>query len=165
MTLMPASKQAWGLLGWLGISFAAAALGGIASSQAGTFYRALDRPGWAPPAWLFAPVWSALYLLMGVAAWLIWRRHGFLEGAPALRLFLVQLALNALWTWVFFAWHQGALAFLEILALWVSILATVVLFWRLQPLAAALLVPYLVWVTFATALTYAMWKGNPGLLT
>lgn len=161
---MNKSKQALGLLGWLAISFAAAAIGGVASANAGEFYHALTRPAWAPPAWLFGPVWSVLYLLMGTAAWLVWRKQGFRGAGMALWLFLIQLAVNALWTWLFFVWHQGALAFIEIVILWALILATIVAFWRVQPLAGILLLPYLAWVTFASALTYATWRLNPQLL-
>lgn len=156
--------QIVGLVVWLVVAFAAAALGGIASANAPDFYTSLDRPIWAPPASLFAPVWTVLYLLLGVAAWLVWRERG-VRGAPiALSLFIVQLAANALWTWIFFARRQGALAFAEIVVLEVLIVATLVAFWRVRPLAAALLVPYLVWVAYAGALTYAVWRMNPELL-
>lgn len=161
---MNKSKQALGLLGWLAISFAAAAVGGVASANAGEFYQALARPAWAPPGWLFGPVWSGLYLLMGMAAWLVWRKQGFHGAGIALLLFLIQLAVNALWTWLFFVWYQGALAFVEIIILWALILATIVAFWRVRPLAGILLLPYLAWVTFAAALTYATWRLNPQLL-
>lgn len=164
MVQMNKSKQALGFLGWLAISFAAAAIGGVASANAGEFYQALARPAWAPPAWLFAPVWSVLYLLMGTAAWLVWRKQGFHGAGMALLLFLIQLAVNALWTWLFFVWHRGALAFIEIVILWALILATIVAFWRVRPLAGILLLPYLAWVTFAAALTYATWRLNPQLL-
>ena len=158
------TRQILGLVGWLAISFAAAAVGGLASADAGAFYRELIRPAWAPPSWLFAPAWTLLYLLMGIAAWLVWRKEGFRRASPALTLFLVQLGANALWTWLFFVWRLGAFAFAEILILWVLILCTLVAFWRVRPLAGALLIPYLAWVTYASALTYAIWKGNPGLL-
>jgi benzodiazapine receptor len=101
---------------------------------------------------------------MGTAAWLVWRIHGFKEARTALVLFIVQLGANALWTWVFFVWHQGALAFAEIILLWCLIAATAATFRRLNPVAAALLLPYLAWVTFATALTFATWRLNPNLL-
>lgn len=159
-----AGRQGIGLAGWLLGSFAAAAVGGVASGNAGDFYQQLARPGWAPPPWLFGPVWSVLYLLMGIAAWLVWRERGFRGPRTALTLFVVQLAANALWTWLFFAWRRGALAFSEILLLWVLIAATIVAFWRIRPLAGALLVPYLLWVSFAAALTLAVWRMNPGLL-
>jgi tryptophan-rich sensory protein len=116
------------------------------------------RPHWAPPGWVFAPVWSVLYVLMGVAAWLVWRAQDFMRARSALILFVVQLIANALWSWVFFVWHQGGLAFAEVLLLWVLIVGTVVAFWRLNTLAAVLLLPYLAWVTFASALTFSIWK-------
>lgn len=161
---MSAAKQALGLLAWLLVSFAAAGVGGVASADAGSFYGQLSRPAWAPPASLFGPVWSVLYLLQGIGAWLVWRERGFSGARVALGLFLVQLAANALWTWLFFAWRRGALAFGEVLVLWVLILATIVAFWRVRPLAGALLLPYLLWVSFAAALTYSVWQLNPRLL-
>lgn len=161
---MPVSKQALGLVAWLLLSYMAAAVGGIASANAGSFYEQLSRPNWAPPASLFAPVWSVLYFLQGVAAWLVWRARGFHRARTALGLFVLQLAANALWTWLFFAWRQGALAFGEILLLWILILATAVAFWRVRPWAGALLLPYLLWVSYASALTYSVWQRNPQLL-
>lgn len=161
---MPRNKQILGLALWLLISFAAAGIGGIASARAPEFYGQLARPSWAPPAWLFGPVWTVLYLLMGVAAWMVWRIDGFRAAAGPLTLFLVQLAANALWTWLFFAWRQGALSFAEILLLWGLIVATVIAFWRRRPLAGALLLPYLAWVSYASALTYAIWRLNPEIL-
>jgi translocator protein len=161
---MPIFAQFLGLLGWLLVSFAAAAIGGVASSNAEFFYAQLTRPAWAPPASLFAPVWSILYLFQGVAAWLVWRARGFRGARLALSLFLIQLAANALWTWLFFAWRLGALSFAEIIILWALILATLVTFWRVRPVAGMLLLPYLLWVSFACALTYALWQLNPQLL-
>ncbi len=158
------SHQIIGLLGWLVLSFAAAAVGAAASAGAGAFYEQLVRPSWAPPGWLFAPVWTVLYALMGVAAWLVWRVDGFKKGRTALALFIVQLGANALWTWVFFAWHQGAIAFAEVMVLWGLIVATTASFRRLNALAAVLLLPYLAWVTFASALTFSTWRLNPNLL-
>lgn len=158
------SRQALGLLGWLLLTFAAAAVGAVASVNAGVFYSGLARPFWAPPGWLFGPVWSALYVLMGVSAWLVWRTRGFVGARRALVLFIAQLAANALWSWLFFTWHQGGLAFAEVLVLWFLIVATVVSFWRFSRLAAVLLLPYLAWVTFASALTFAVWRLNPQLL-
>jgi tryptophan-rich sensory protein len=146
------------------LSFAAAAIGGLASARAGAFYQQLSRPEWAPAASVFAPVWSVLYVLMGVAAWLVWRERGFARARTALGLFLIQLLANALWTWLFFAWRLGALAVAEILVLWVLIVATVVAFWRVRRLAALLLLPYLGWVSFAAALTWSIWQRNPGQL-
>ena len=158
------ARQVIGLLGWLALAFAAAAIGAVASIHAAAFYSALARPTWAPPGWLFGPVWSVLYLLMGIAAWLVWRARGFAGAKSALVVFIVQLLANALWTWVFFVWRLGGLALAEILLLWALIAATIVLFWRVSRLAAALLLPYLAWVSFACALTLSTWRLNPGLL-
>ena len=164
MALSSAVRQALGLVGWLSASFLTAGIGGIASTNAVGFYQQLKQPSWAPPAWLFAPVWSALFFLMGVAAWLVWRTHGFRGASTALKLFLVQLVANALWTWLFFAWRQGLLALAEIAVLWLLIAATMVAFWRLSRAAALLLLPYLAWVSFAAALNFALWRLNPALL-
>ncbi len=161
---MQRRTQIIGLLGWIFLCFVAAAFGGLASATAGSFYRDLVRPEWAPPAWLFGPAWTILYCMMAVSAWLIWRANGFRAARGPLTLFIIQLVLNGLWTWLFFGLRNGALAFAEILILWVAILATFLSFWRLHRTAGALLIPYLGWVTFASALTFAVWNRNPGLL-
>jgi tryptophan-rich sensory protein len=109
---------------------------------------------------VFAPVWSALYLLMGVAAWLVWRRGGFAGAPVALGLFVFQLALNALWSYLFFGAHQPGFAFAEIVLLWLVILATMIGFWRITAAAGALMLPYLCWVSFAAALNFAIWRLN-----
>jgi tryptophan-rich sensory protein len=158
------TRGALGLLGWLSVTFAAAAVGAIASVNAGGFYAALARPSWAPPADVFGPVWSVLYALMGVAAWLVWRRRGFAGARWALALFMAQLVANALWSWLFFAWHRGGLAFAEVVMLECLLVATVVAFHRGSVPAAVLLYPYLAWTTFAVALTYTVWRLNPGVL-
>ncbi|MBS1190555.1 MAG: tryptophan-rich sensory protein [Rhodocyclaceae bacterium] len=160
----PYRVQLLGLAGWLLLTFAAAATGALAAAEAGPFYQQLARPDWSPPAWVFAPVWSALYVLIGIAAWLVWRAHGFRGARAALTLYIVQLAANALWTWLFFAWRQGALAFAEAIVLWCLIVGTAVSFSRLHRLAAALLLPYLGWVSFAVVLTFSTWQRNPGVL-
>ena len=165
-TLKPAKQQLLiGLVGWLLLVFVAAAIGAVASADAGPFYQQLVRPPWAPPAWLFGPVWSVLYLLIGISAWLVWRVYGFRNARGALALFIAQLAANALWTWLFFVWRQGGMAFMEILALWLLIVATAISFWRLSARAAAtLLLPYLAWVTFAAFLNFSVWQLNPDTL-
>jgi len=164
MAAFSSRTQALGHVGWLLAAFAAGAVGAVASAHAADFYRDLDRPAWAPPAGVFGPVWTTLYALMGVSAWLVWRERG-LRGAPAAFIvFAAQLAANALWSWVFFAWHRGGPAFADVLALLGLLVANVVLFGRARRLAGVLLVPYLLWVTFATALTFAVWQRNPELL-
>ena len=110
MTHPAFKRQALGLVGWLAASFIAGGLGAIASADAGAFYGRLSQPSWAPPAWLFGPVWSVLYIFIGVAAWLVWRRYGFRGASNALGLFVTQLLANSLWTWLFFKWHLGAVA-------------------------------------------------------
>jgi translocator protein len=156
--------QVFGLFGWLCASFIAGGIGGLASINAAGFYEQLVQPAWAPPAWLFGPVWSVLFVLMGVAAWLVWREHGFKGAATALKLHLAQLVANALWTWLFFAWRLGGVALAEIAVLWLLVAATLVRFWPLHRLAAVLLLPYLAWVSFAAALNLALWRLNPALL-
>lgn len=157
-------QQVLGLVGWLGVSFIAAAFGAAASIRAKSFYGELTQPDWAPPGWLFGPVWTILYAFMGVAAWLVWRSGGFQANKKALTFFVIQLVLNGLWSWLFFAWHRGAFAFVDVLVLWVLIVFTLVLFWRVQPLAGSLLIPYLLWVSFAAALNFSVWKLNPQVL-
>jgi len=159
-----AHRQIPGLVGWLAVSFVAAAIGAAASVRAKAFYGQLAQPTWAPPASLFGPVWTVLYALMGIAAWLVWRDGGLRAHRAALSVFVLQLALNALWSWLFFGWHHGAVAFADILALWLLIVATLISFWRARTLAGVLLVPYLAWVSFAGALNYAVWHLNPRVL-
>ena len=156
--------QSLGLAGWLVATFAAGGVGAVASARAAAFYGQLSQPAWAPPAWLFGPVWSVLYLCMAVAAWLVWRQRGFKGASVALWLFVIQLFANALWTWLFFALHAGALAMAEIVVLWFLIAATVVKFWPVHRLAALLLLPYLAWVSFASALTLSLWRLNAAVL-
>ncbi|MCX7545797.1 TspO/MBR family protein [Marinicella gelatinilytica] len=164
MTSLSKQKQFFGLVVWLVISFAASAIGAVASIQARSFYADLSQPTWAPPGSVFGPVWTTLYALMAIAAWLVWREGGFRKHRTALLLFLVQLAVNALWSWLFFAWHLGAYAFIDIIVLWFLIVATIVTFWRVQPWAGALLIPYVLWVSFAAFLNYTVWQLNPQIL-
>jgi len=164
MTLRSTLSQALGLIGWLSLVFVAAAIGAAASIEAKTFYAQLVQPDWAPPASAFGPVWSVLYLLMGIAAWLVWRAHGFANVRTALTLFVVQLCANALWSWLFFAWRHGAFAFGGVLLLLTLIAATIGVFWRISKLASVLMLPYLAWVSLASALTWSVWQNNPNLL-
>lgn len=159
-----ASQPILGLLAWLGLLAAAAALGGLASIGAPEFYRSLTRPEWAPPGWIFGPVWTVLYAMMAVSAWLVWRKGSSPHVRTALVLFMAQLTLNVLWSWLFFAWHLGMWSVVEVGILWCSIVATIFAFWRVHPLAAGLLLPYLAWVKFAAALNFTVWRLNPGLL-
>ena len=157
-------KQIVGLVVWLALSYLTSAVGGLASINAGAFYAGLVRPDWSPPGWLFGPVWLTLFTLMGVAAWLVWRQAGFAAARTALTLFLAQLGFNGLWSWLFFAWGLGLWALMDIAVLLVLITATMTAFWRRQRLAGAMLVPYLLWVSFAAVLNYSLWRLNPQLL-
>lgn len=149
-----------GLAGWLGLSFVAAAVGAAATAGAPEFYLGLDRPSWAPPPDVFGPVWTVLYVSIGVAAWLVWERRSRTEVRPALALFVAQLVANALWSWIFFRWRLGLLAFLEILLLLGLIVGTGVSFWKIRRSAGLLLVPYLLWVCYAAALSLSIWQRN-----
>ena len=102
--------------------------------------------------------------MMGIAAWLVWRARESGPVRTALCLFLLQLVFNSLWSWLFFEWRQGGLAFLDIVLLWSLVVVTLILFWRIRPLAGALLMPYLLWVGFAAALNYSVWQLNPSVL-
>jgi tryptophan-rich sensory protein len=134
-----------------------AVVGSLSSVSAGSDYLALARPRWAPPPWLFGPVWSLLYGMIAVSGWLVWRVRGW---TPALVVYAVQLVLNAAWTPLFFGAGQYGLAFTDIVLLWLAIMITVVVFWRVRRSAALLLIPYLLWVSFAAALNLAVWQLN-----
>lgn len=157
-------KQIIGLVGWLALAFATSAIGAVASITASSFYAELTQPSWAPPSSVFGPVWTLLYALMGVSAWLVWRNGGVRAHRAALVLFVAQLAVNALWSWLFFGWHLGAAAMADIVVLWILIASSIALFWRARPLAGLLMLPYLGWVSFAAALNYSVWQLNPALL-
>ncbi|MBN1825215.1 MAG: tryptophan-rich sensory protein [Candidatus Eisenbacteria bacterium] len=138
--------------------FSAAAVGSI--WMPGEWYASIAKPAWTPPNALFGPVWTALYAMMAVAAWLVWRERGWRRGAAPLGLFGLQLLLNAAWTGLFFGLRRPDAAFVEIVLLWISIAATALLFRRVRSLAAVLLLPYLAWVGFAAALNLAIWVLN-----
>ncbi|HVB48262.1 MAG TPA: TspO/MBR family protein [Burkholderiales bacterium] len=133
-------RQMIGLAGWLLVSFIAAGIGAAASMRAADFYGQLNQSEWAFPASVFGPVWTVLYVLMGFAAWLVWRQSGVHATRTALALFLLQLALNALWSWPFFGWHLGALAVADVVLLWGLIVLTLLAFRRQSTAASVLLV-------------------------
>lgn len=119
-----------------------------------TWFPTLVKPWFNPPPWIFAPVWTSLYMMMAVAAWLVWLRNG------SLVLFYVQLALNFAWSLLFFGLHSPALALVDIVALWIAILMTLLAFWKIDGRAGLLLVPYLAWVSFASVLNASIWWLN-----
>ncbi|HEX2167687.1 MAG TPA: TspO/MBR family protein [Longimicrobiales bacterium] len=157
-------KQPVGLVVSVVAAFTAAAIGGLATQRAPEFYTTLSRPEWAPASSVFGPVWTVLYELMAIAAWLVWKEKGLRGASVPLGIYAVQLVLNALWSWLFFAWQRGLLAQIEIVLLLGLIAITLVAFWRVRPLAGVLLLPYLIWVAYATALTFALVSRNPALL-
>lgn len=127
----------------------------------GDWYATLNKPSWNPPKWVFGPVWTTLYIMMAVAAWLVWRTKGLADARVPLLLFGAQLCLNAAWSALFFGRRNPGIAFADIVLLWIAILATIVAFGRVSNLAAILLVPYLSWVSFAAALNWSIWRMNP----
>ncbi len=159
-------SRGWqGVALWVGLTAAAAVVGSMAPGQADTFYGALQKPVWAPPAWLFGPVWTLLYVLMATAAVMVHRRLGSgpLAGR-ALRLYALALVPNALWSWTFFHWHLGQVSMAVIVILWLLLVATVLVFRQVRPAAAALMVPVTLWVSFAGVLNLALLRMNAGIL-
>lgn len=151
-------RLAFALAGWLVLCFSAASLG--AFFMPGEWYARLKKPSWNPPGWIFGPVWSSLYTMMAVAAWLVWKRGGFAAQRRPLRLFLVQLALNGAWSPLFFGLHRPGVAFAEILLLWLAIVTTLKAFRPVSRVGAWLLAPYLAWVTFAAVLNFTLYRLN-----
>ncbi len=156
--LMTVSKKYIGLVGWLLICFLAGAVGALL--EPGLWYETLNKPAWTPPNWIFPVVWPILYICMGTAAWLVWQKSGFDEARDALTLFLVQLTLNALWSWFFFGLHQISMALADIILLWIMILFTTLAFRIYNRIAAWLMVPYLIWISYAVALNLSIWNLN-----
>jgi benzodiazapine receptor len=152
---MPRSNtQTWlGLLAWVVVAFLPATT--AAFVETGAWYESLSRPAWTPPSWVFGPVWTGLYLLMGIAGWRVWAGSGFGDRRTrrALMLFLAHLILNAAWTWIFFGMHMLTAAAVEIVVLWAMIVGLVVLFWKRDRVAGSLLLPYLLWVSYAVTLS------------
>jgi translocator protein len=153
------AKQLLALVISLAICFSAAGIGSLATTpNIATWYAGLAKPSWNPPNWLFGPVWTALYISMAVAAWLVWRRDGLWQWPLAL--FAVQLALNAAWSWLFFGFHMPGAAFVEVIVLFVTILATTIAFWPRSMAAGILMLPYLGWGGFASVLNFTIWRLN-----
>ena len=148
------------LVGFVGACFLAAVTG--AMFPPGDWYERLAKPSWRPPNWLFAPTWTVIYLTIAVSGWMVWRKSGFAGAALPLAIYLLQLVLNAAWTPIFFGLRRPALAFFEIIMLWLSIVATIATFHSHSVAAAWLLLPYLAWVMFAAALNFTIWRLNRG---
>ena len=145
----------------IAICFIAAGLGALFNqSSIAEWYPNLSKPSWTPPNAIFGPVWSALYLMMAVAAWLVWRRVGLSGAFVPLLLFGLQLACNVAWSGLFFGLRMPGAAFIDIVILWGLIVATLITFWNVSSVAGILLTPYLAWVSFAAALNLAVWRMN-----
>lgn len=157
---VPAGRDLVGFVIFVLLCFGVSVLGGMVTTPAlRPWYESLAKPPWTPPGWVFGPVWVVLYPLMAIAGWTIWREG---RSRVAVLLFLLQLALNAAWPWLFFGLRRLDWAFVDIVALVVAIVVTIVAFYRLRRRAAFLLVPYLAWVVFAAALNFAVWRLNLG---
>mmetsp|Transcript_5334 Transcript_5334/g.8258 ORF Transcript_5334/g.8258 Transcript_5334/m.8258 type:complete len:176 (-) Transcript_5334:650-1177(-) len=160
LSLMTAGSPA-ALLGWAGLCFASAAIGGVISAkEVKTWYKTLKKPSWNPPDWIFGPVWTVLYGLMSYSAWLVHKAGGFAVQQRPLTWFLVQLGLNSIWTPLFFGAHKVGAAAVEITVLWASIAMTIFEFSHVDKTSSTLLLPYLAWVSFATALNWTIWYLN-----
>lgn len=149
------------LIGLVALCLIVGGIGGMVTVDAvRTWYPTLRKPEWTPPPGIFGPVWTSLYLAMAVAAWLVWRRRAEAAVAVPLGMFGVQLALNLAWSFLFFGLRSPLAGMLDIVPLWFAVLATMLLFRRVSRSAGWLLAPYLLWVTFATALNLAIWRLN-----
>jgi tryptophan-rich sensory protein len=159
--LSVASSPLRGLVFWIGLCVLAGVISGLLTRRdVAGWYAGLKKPSFNPPNWIFGPVWTALYILMGVAAWMVWTQPASQLRTYALIWFAIQLALNFLWSLIFFRWHAIAGALGEISFLWLAILATMVMLWEVRPMAGWLMLPYLGWVSFATALNLAIFRLN-----
>ncbi len=158
---MSLTRSLIGLGIWIGICFGAAFIGSVFTNPSvPTWYASLAKPSWTPPDFVFGLVWSALFLMMALPAWLVWRQGGLTAASIPIALFTLQLGLNVAWSILFFGLHMPGLAFGEIVVLWFAILATTIAFWRSTSIAGYLLLPYLIWVAFATGLNFALWRMN-----
>jgi benzodiazapine receptor len=155
------SRHAFALIGWLALCFTVAGISGAFSAKAiPTWYASLVKPSFNPPSQVFGPVWTVLYTMMAVSVWMVWKSPASRARMRALVLFCVQLALNFTWSGLFFVGHQIGAALVEIVLLWLAILATMVVFLAVRRDAAWLMIPYLAWVSFAGFLNWAIWKLN-----
>jgi tryptophan-rich sensory protein len=155
-------RQSWvSLVPFVVVCFAAAGIGSLFTARSvNTWYPQLRRPEWTPANWIFGPVWTTLYLLMGISAWLVWRSTTWSAGWFPLTLFAIQLVLNSLWSVIFFGLRQVGAAFAEVLLLWMMVVATTLAFLPISILAAWLLIPYLGWILFASYLNFRIWQMN-----
>jgi tryptophan-rich sensory protein len=155
---MTKSKKIIGLIGWIVICSLAGIFG--AQFEPGTWYESLQKPSWTPPNWVFPVIWPILYIMMGISAWLMWKMKEVSIRSTEFTWFFVQLILNALWSWVFFGMHLISTGLAEVFLLWISLVFTILLFWNKNRTAGLLLIPYLLWISYASALNFAIWQLN-----
>lgn len=161
MSISTRTRDTLGFTAFLALCLAVLAIGGAATATSvGTWYQTLAKPPFNPPDWIFAPVWTALFFMMALAGWRVWRRDGLRQARLALTLFALQLALNLAWSIVFFGWRSIGAALIEIVFLLLAVLATTLAFWRRDRVAGMLFIAYAAWVTFATVLNAALWRLN-----
>ncbi len=156
------SLPAWfGIFVWLGICFGVAAIGGwFTVGEIAGWYRTLARPAFAPPTWVYGPVWTLLYALMATAAWQVWLTGPSPLRTKGITLFIVQLALNLIWSWMFFHEHEIGKALVDMILLWAAVGFTTAVFARIVPVAASLMAPYWAWTSFAAVLNAEFWRLN-----
>jgi tryptophan-rich sensory protein len=155
------SRDILGLLGFLGASFMVSGLGAaITATSVGNWYQTLAKPFFNPPDWIFAPVWTSLFIMMAIAGWRVWRKAGQRHQSKVFMLYAVQLGLNLGWSALFFGLQQIGWALTEIIVLLLVLVANTIVFWRIDKAAGILFVPYVLWVSFATLLTASLWRLN-----
>lgn len=164
MGAITTKQSIWAAITLYGATLLAAVLGGIGSASAGAFYQQLNLPQFAPPSWIFGPVWTVLYIAMASAAYLVWRSQVEARTRPVLALFLIHLVVNALWSWLFFAWRSGLWATVGVIILLGLVVWLAARFRHYSRMAMLLMIPYALWVGFATILTISIWQMNPALL-
>jgi len=154
-------RDTLGFIAFLAPCLAVSAIGAAATATSvGTWYQTLAKPPFNPPDWVFAPVWTALFFMMALAGWRVWRSDGLRKARWALALFALQLALNLAWSVLFFGYRSIGAALVEIVVLLLAILATTIVFWQRDRIAGMLFIPYACWVAFATVLNAALWQLN-----
>lgn len=155
------SRDLLGLFAFIILCLAVSGIGGaITATSVDTWYQALEKPPFNPPDWVFTPVWTALYILIGISAWRVWRLRSFEATGKAVAVFAVQLGLNLAWSFLFFGLQRIDLALIEIVILLCAIITNTIIFWRIDRLAGLLFVPYAAWVTYATVLNASLWLLN-----
>lgn len=155
------TRDVLALVGFVGICLLVSAIGGaVTANSVDTWYQAINKPRFNPPEWVFAPVWTALYILMAIAGWRIWRSHRYQARSIALFVYCIQLVLNLAWSFLFFGLQRIDLALIQIAILLLAIIFTAYLFWKIDRYAGAILIPYAVWVAFASTLNLEIWRLN-----